>query len=77
MRSNERFIQQWSKKGKVSLGYMGYSFRTTIYRANGKVYRNFIINSNDTIRNDPFFYKDSLVSIDYTYVRDLIKEQLK
>ena len=65
------------KKEKVSLGRMGYSFETTIYRANGKVYRKFIINSTDTIRNDPFFYKDSLSSIDYAYIRDLIKEQVK
>jgi len=56
---------------------MGYSFKTTIYKANGKVYRKFIINSTDTIRNDPFFYKDSLSSIDYAYIRNLIKEQVK
>ena len=43
------------KKEAVSLGRMGYSFKTTIYKANGKVYRKFIINSTDTIRNDPFF----------------------
>jgi hypothetical protein len=65
------------KKEKVSLGRMGYSFKTTIYKANGKVYREFIINSSDTIRNDPFFYKNSLSSIDYAYIRDLIKEQVK
>jgi len=65
------------KKEAVSLGRMGYSFKTTIYKANGKVYRKFIINSTDTIRNDPFFYKDSLSSIDYAYIRNLIKEQVK
>lgn len=64
-------------KEKISLGYMGYSFNTTIYRANGKVYRKFIINSNNTIRKDPFFFKDNLSSIDYDYIRDLLKKQAK
>jgi len=62
---------------KSIIGWMGYSFKTTIYKANGKVYKKFIINSTDTIRNDPFFYKDSLSSIDYAYIRNLIKEQVK
>ncbi len=44
------------KKEKISLGYMGYSYRVTVYRANGDVYREFIINSSDTIHRDPFFY---------------------
>jgi len=53
------------KKEKVSLGHMGYSFRTTIYNTDGAVYKELIINSNNTIRKDPFFYRDSSESIDY------------
>lgn len=63
------------KKDGWSLGYMGYSFRTTIYKANGKVYKELIINSADTIRDDPFFYRDSTNSIDYSYIRNLIDTQ--
>lgn len=63
------------RKDKWSLGYMGYSFRTTIYKENGGVYKEFIINSTDTIRNDPFFYRDSTKSIDYNFIRNLIDNQ--
>ena len=65
------------RKGKISIGYMGYSFRTTIYKSNGSVYKTFIINSKDTIRKDPFFYKDSTGSIDYNYIKDLFENNMK
>lgn len=60
------------KREKISLGYMGYSLRTTIYKHNGNVYKRFIINSRDTIRKDPFFYRDSSESIDYDYIQKII-----
>lgn len=63
------------RKDKWALGYMGYSLRTTIYKENGGEYRKFIINSIDTIRDDPFFYKDSTKSIDYDFIRNLIDNQ--
>lgn len=63
------------KKDKFSLGHMGYSFKTTIYRDNGAVYKKFIINSTEVIRKDPFFYRDSTKSIDYDYIRSLIDNQ--
>lgn len=63
------------RKDKWSLGYMGYSFNTIIYKSNGTIYKEFIINSTDTIRKDPFFYRDSTKSIDYNYIRNLIKNQ--
>ena len=59
------------KKDKVSLGYMGYVFRITIYKANGKEYKEFIINSKNTIRKDPFFYRDNFASIDFDYIQQL------
>ena len=70
---NEVYI----KKDKISLGYVGYSFRTTIYKTNGDIYKKFIINSRKSIRKDPFFYRDSSESIDYDYIRDLIDKSSK
>lgn len=65
------------RKDKISLGYMGYSFRTTIYKVGGDVYKKFIINSKDTIRKDPFFYRDSSESIDYKYIREIVDKYAK
>lgn len=62
------------KKEKISLGYMGYYFRTTIYKLDGNVYKKFIINSNNTIRKDLFFYRDSSASIDFDYIQQLFKK---
>lgn len=64
------------KKDKVSLGYMGTSFRTTIYKAGGGVYKKFIINSSTIIRKDPFFYRASSGNIDYDYIKGLIDAQV-
>lgn len=44
-------------RNKVSVGYVGYSFRMSFYNSNGKEIDSFIINSADTIRDDPFFYR--------------------
>lgn len=63
------------KKDKCSLGYVGCSFNTTIYEDNGKVYKEFYINSNDTVRKDPYFYRDDKRSIDYDYIESLIHNQ--
>ncbi|MDG5789261.1 hypothetical protein QA612_17515 [Evansella sp. AB-P1] len=65
------------QKGKSSFGYMGYSFRTTIYNQKRKRLKDFIINSNDTIRYKGFFYTDKAQSIDYDYIKDLISEKIK
>src|SRR5690554_1920085 len=61
------------RKEKFSIGYTGYSYRTTIYKANGDIYKEFYINSSDTIRRDPFFYRDSSESIDYNFIKELFK----
>lgn len=68
------------RRGKISTGYTGYSFKTTIYLNNGEEaggWNNFIINSKDTIRKDPFFYKVVEGSIDYQYINTLIQKQSK
>jgi len=62
------------QKEKISLGYAGYSYRTTIYKVNGSVYKEFIINSNDTIRKDPFFYRDPEGQIDYMVIQKLFEK---
>lgn len=68
------------RRGKISTGYTGYSFKTTIYLNNGEEaddWNNFIINSKDTIRKDPFFYKVVEGSIDYQYINTLVQKQNK
>ncbi len=59
------------KKGKLSVGYMGYKFRMTIYDNSGKEYKELIINSSDLIRYRGFFYTDGTSSIDYDYIDNL------
>lgn len=56
------------QKGKISLGYMGYSFRTTIYDHQGKAIEEMIINSEHKIRYKGFFYETKGKSINYDYI---------
>lgn len=61
------------KRSKPSVGYSGYSFKMTIYLSDGNEaddWNNFIINSDDTIRKDPFFYKVVSEKIDYDYIAE-------
>jgi hypothetical protein len=44
-------------RGKVSVNYGGYSFQMKFYDHRGNEIDSFIINSSDTIRDDPFFYR--------------------
>ena len=63
------------KRWQPSVGYMGYSFNMTIYLSDGKKaggWNDFIINSSDTIRKDPFFYTVVEGSIDYDYIADIV-----
>lgn len=63
------------KRRKPSVGYMGYSFNMTIYLSSGKKaggWNDFIINSSDTIRKDPFFYTIVEGSIDYDYIASIV-----
>ena len=62
------------RRDKISVGYSGYRFKTTIYLTDGEEangWNNFIINSNDTVRKDPFFYRVIEGSIDYQYIQSL------
>ena len=60
------------QKGKLAIGYMGYSFRITIYNNKGKIIEELIINSEDTIRYKGFFYKAKDNLIDYDYIDNLL-----
>lgn len=63
------------KRSKLSVGYSGYSFKMTVYLSDGNEadgWNNFIINSDDTIRKDPFFYKVVSEKIDYDYIADIV-----
>ncbi|MEH7234997.1 hypothetical protein [Bacillus sp. JJ1562] len=59
------------KKGKSSVGYMGYRFDTTIYDKEGKKIKELIINSVDTIRYKGFFYTSTEISLEYEYIDEL------
>ena len=64
------------KRSKLSLGYMGYNFKVTIYLYDGNEagdWNNFIINSDDTIRKDPFFYSVTKGNIDYSYIEGIVE----
>lgn len=63
------------KRGKLSVGYMGYSLKITIYMSDGNEadgWNNYIINSNNIIRKDPFFYNVVEGNIDYDYIKNIV-----
>lgn len=64
------------KRSKPSVGYSGYGFKVTIYLSDGNEaddWNNFIINSEDTIRKDPFFYSVIKGNIDYRYIESIVE----
>ena len=64
------------KRSRLSAGYSGYSFKVTIYLSDGNEaddWNNFIINSDDTIRKDPFFYSVIKGKIDYNYIENIVE----
>ena len=63
------------KRDKPSLGYMGYSYKITIYLKDGNEagdWNNFIINSESYIRKDPFFYAVTDGSTGYDYISEIV-----
>ena len=58
------------KRGNISVGYSGYGFSMQFMDENGKVIDSFIINSPNTIRDDPFFYRCD-GSLCYDYLKEL------
>lgn len=73
-----RLIENWNgvevKRSKPSVGYSGYGFKITIYLSDGNEagdWNNFVLNSEDTIRKDPFFYSVKKGSLDYSYLKTI------
>lgn len=58
------------KRGGLSLGRMGYRFRVTVVTTNNRRIE-FIINSANDIRKDPFFYKIEDGEIDFDFIQAL------
>ena len=62
-------LQQASmQREKLSLGYMGTRFRLTFYDDSGVPLETLIVNSANTIRKDPFFYRDPDASLCLDYL---------
>lgn len=59
------------KRRGISFGYTGYHYRVTITLSSGAAagrWKNFYINSESTVRKDPFFYsttEDALIDVAY------------
>ena len=64
------------KINSLSLGYMGYGLKIKYMDSKGKTLLSFILNSKDTIRKDPFFYKcnDELC---FEYIKKIESELAK
>jgi len=62
------------KKGKLSAGYTGYRFDTTIYDTKGEPITKLIINSSDTIRYKGFFYTSTKTQLEYEYIDELVEK---
>ena len=66
------------KRRGISLGYTGFIYKTTIYLKSGDEadgFNNFIINSPDTIRKDPFFYTVIGSKTPCEYIEDLYEKE--
>lgn len=64
------------RRSKLSVGYSGHSFKVTICLSDENEignWKNFIINSDDTIRKDPFFYSVTKGKIDYSYIENIVE----
>lgn len=71
----ENLNQVRLKRWKPSVGYSGFSFRTTLVFAEGEKadgWDHFIINAEDTVRKDPFFYTVVSGTIDYDYLAGIV-----
>lgn len=61
-------------KDGVSLGYMGTAFTLHFYDQKGKCVEKLIVNYSNTIRKDPFFYRDRDSGLCFEYLCDLEAE---
>jgi hypothetical protein len=61
------------ERGKLSIGYLGFRFRTTLYNDRGKAIKTITINSAEVIRYRGFFYTASDKRIDFSFIEGLFK----
>ena len=62
------------KSTRHSMGYNENGYKLSVYLSDGNEagdWNNFIINSEDTIRKDPFFYSVIKGYIDYNYIENI------
>ena len=59
------------RKTKISLGYMGYKFRLSFFNVDVKEIDKFILNDENTIRKDPFFYESKTGELCIEYLWEL------
>lgn len=59
------------KRDGISLGYVGYGFKLKFLDSQGNVLTEIIVNSEDTIRKDPFFYTNSNEELCFDYLLKL------
>ena len=59
------------RRDGISSGYDGFGFSLSFITVHGEVADTFIINSDDTVRDDPFFYKTESGELCYAYLRAL------
>lgn len=62
------------RREKLSIGYTGYRFHTEVYTYNGNSVKRaaqFIINTADSVRKDPFFYRVKNGEIDFEFIHSL------
>ncbi len=62
------------KRGKLSSNYDGFTFSLKFLDKEGKVIDAFIINSLNTIRDDPFFYHTSEGVLSYEHLAELERQ---
>lgn len=60
---------------KISLGYMGYGFRMKFKDSKGQIIKELILNSEDSIRKDPFFYSSKDSNLDFEFIKSLVPLQ--
>ena len=61
------------KINSLSLSYMGYGLKIKYMDSNNKTLLSFILNSKQTIRKDPFFYKSN-DELCFEYIKKLESE---
>lgn len=58
------------KRDKLSINYSGFSFQMSFYGENEKILDSFIIDSDNTIRSNPFLYRCD-GGLCYDYIKEL------